>query len=139
MRIETYQDGVLIESRDDRSLADAQAEAMQRISDSHNGALAAGVTVGGIRLDASDSATQTMVGGVTMLQLAVAAGIPMTADAPAVVDVDGLPHAMTVGQFFALAGGFGQQVAAVRAQRITLEQQIRAATTNDQADAVVWP
>lgn len=133
-----WHNGSLIGVEDTRSLDESRDEAMRRVQDGYAAELNAGVISSDIRIDASDTGIAVMASGVTMLQLAVMGGTSLTSPAPDVTDVDGKPHSMSIGQFFALAGAYGQAIAIIRARRISLETQVRATTTNDQADAVNW-
>ena len=143
-KIEIWKDGVLLESRDERGLADARAEARDRIANAYETDLADGVEVGGLTLGTTPEDQQQFGHGLTLVNTALIAQMATTQTMVSalfgrtVSAIDGTQHDMTVQQYIGLALGYAQAIGALQAKRNAKLAAIEATETNEAADAVEW-
>jgi len=130
--------------RDDRTLAEAQAQARERIAIYYADDLADGVEVGGLTLGTTAEDQQQFGHGMTLANSALQLQL-CTLQTPAsqlfgrtVSDINGGQHDMTVGEYMAMAIAYAQAIGALQAKRNTKLAAIDATQTNEAADAVEW-
>ena len=104
----------------------AKKRAIRALADSYSAALSAGITV------TSGSLTVTLAAGLSdqqmfneLLTLLNTAPMP---PALTIADVNGNPQKVTVAQYYALIGNYGQQIATLWSALITAKSSVAAAT-----------
>ena len=116
----------------DRAYAE---KAWARIKSARAAAESAGFLCGGVRYDSDPASQQRISSAVTLAMVAEAAGQPFTITWTA---ADNNVISLDAAGMIAVGQACGQYIADIFARARTLREQIEAATTADQLDAIVW-
>jgi hypothetical protein len=118
---------------DTRTLDEAKAQAWTRIKAARAAAETGPLTVSGRGFDATDISQRQIAGAV---QLALIAGPAFTVDWTL---ADNTTATLTQAEIIGVGVALGQRTSAIYATGRSLRAEIDAATSNAEADAVVWP
>jgi hypothetical protein len=124
-------------------LHEARAAAAERVQTGHTAALAAGVTVGQIKLRAEASDQIALANGLNVANAALIAGTSNSVNVSnifgrGVTDYDNNSHDMTLAQYLQLSLGYANAIGTLQATLALKTAQANAAETIEAAQAIDW-